>query len=1028
MNAWRKLWPTIKQLSLVTLLGLPLLSPLWHWGAVPCTHDGHLHVHRVAAMRHAWEHGVFFSRWLPDLAFGYGYPFFVYREPAPLYALLLPQLLGLPMAAASNLFYALTILASGWFMLLWVRDVSGARAGVVSAVAYMAAPYVLLDALVRGNAPESLALPLFPFLLWMGRRWVLGGKVLPFVLSVGGLALLSLSHNISVLLFTPTLLVYLLAVGWTDKLGWRPLLVRVALLFGLGLALTFFYTGGAILEMDQVTLSQSTTTRNNDFHFNFASIGEILAPVTADDPNLLNPPLPIRVGWVTAVLAVIGALTPFWKRPLKRELKLHVALMVAGTAVFLFMALPASLALWENLPLIDFVQFPWRFVGRAALPLAFLAGMPFASSGESQEHRLWTQAALVTAVALLLLEALPALYPRTCKEEPFPTIVDVHDYERETGLVGVDPEGSYFPRTVEQRPQDSVLTEEYRQGIEPQRFDLSRLPEGGTADVRLGPLGATAVVQAGKPFTARYLSFAFPGWTAAVDGETVPIMASDPEGLIAFAVPAGQHVVEVRWGSTPLRTALTALGLLALLGVVLTAVLVWRKPVSSVLPEQGAASEALPWRALIILAVGVLAFKLLIVDAGYTPLRRQSGPDVAVPAGLSAGGVRLAGHTLNQGQVEAGGLVEVDLAWITETPVLRNYQSNLWLEGPDGLLWSEKETYRPRLYEDAPPTSERDAGEWVWDSRELSVLAGTPPGQYDVVLTLFDLATLEPLTLTNDEGNTVGPTAVLGQVTVTGPDHEPEFKPQYELEVDLPQAGLRLLGFNQDRGSAVPGESVLLTLFWERLAGPMAEQVEIQLLDAEGNHAFSWGLPPVRAGLDEAQWSEGERLRGQQLLRLPASLESGVYQLQLEGIELGQVSVSAPARIFEAPDTEAPLLITFGDVAQLSGVTVQDTAEGLAVRLIWKALQEIDTSYRVFVHLVDQNGAILTQSDAEPGNWTRPTSGWAQGEFVRDNHLLELPAAAAGAAAELRIGLYDAQTGERLQAAEGDFVSIPIGE
>ena len=43
--------------------------------------------------------------------------------------------------------------------------------------------------------------------------------------------------------------------------------------------------------------------------------------------------------------------------------------MGVATAVYLFMALPISLPLWENLPLIDFVQFPWRFIGRAALPI-----------------------------------------------------------------------------------------------------------------------------------------------------------------------------------------------------------------------------------------------------------------------------------------------------------------------------------------------------------------------------------------------------------------------------------------------------------------------------------------------------------------------------------------------------------------------------------------------------------------------------------------------------------------------------------
>ena len=164
---------------LITALGLPLITPLLRWTAVACTHDGHLHYHRVAAMAHAWGNGIYLTRWLPDLAFGYGYPFFVYREAAPLYAVLLPNLAGLPLPAASNLFYALTILAAGVFMALWVRDVLGPRAALVSAVAYMAAPYVLVDALVRGNSPESLALPLFPFLLWVGRRWVLAGSRRP---------------------------------------------------------------------------------------------------------------------------------------------------------------------------------------------------------------------------------------------------------------------------------------------------------------------------------------------------------------------------------------------------------------------------------------------------------------------------------------------------------------------------------------------------------------------------------------------------------------------------------------------------------------------------------------------------------------------------------------------------------------------------------------------------------------------------------------------------------------------------------
>lgn len=1019
---------TIKQLLLVTLLGLPLLTPLARWGAVPCTHDGHLHVHRVAAIRHAWEGGTFFSRWLPDLAFGYGYPFFVYREPAPLYAVLGPHLLGLPMAAASNLFYALTILAAGWFMFLWVRDVAGPRSGLVSAVAYMAAPYVLLDALVRGNAPESLALPLFPLLLWAGRRWVLHGRFWSFLIGVGGLALLSFSHNISTLIFTPTLLVYLLAVDWSARPGWRTLALRLGLLFGLGLGLAFFYTGGAILEMDQVTLNLSTTTRNNDFRFNFASWAEILAPVAPEDPALLNPPLPIRAGWAILLLAALGALAPLWKRPLRSELRLHVVLMIAGTAVFFFMALPISRGLWENLPLIDFVQFPWRFVGRAALPLAFLAGMPFANSGAALfAGRRWAaQAMLVTAVALLLLEALPALYPRYCEETPFPTIVDVHDYERETGLVGVDPEGSYFPRTVEERPADSPLTEDYRQGQAPQRFDLAALPAGAQAEVQLRPLGATVRVQADQPFTARYLSFAFPGWQAFVDGEAVAIAPSDPEGLITFAVPAGEHLLEVRWGSTPLRGGLVALSLLALAGVVITAVRLARRPgthdetISTAAVEQE--QLPLPWLALVLLAVGLLAFKLLLVDPGYTPLLRATDPPVTYPAALEAAGLRLAGHNLSAAQVPAGGTLDVDLAWMTETPALVNSQSNLWLADADGLVWSEKETYRPRLYEAAPTTAERKGGEWAWDSREISVLPGTPPGTYDLVLTLFDLGTLQPHTLMDAAGVVLGPTTVIGQVEVTSPEEPAQFRPQFPAQVELPQSGLRLLGYNQDRETAVPGESLLLTLFWERLSAPLAEELAVGLRDESGALAHTWGVAPP----GDAGWPPGERRRGQHLLRLPASLPGGAYQLRLGETDLGRLMVDAPQRVFEPQPVQLPVGAAFADAAELIGLNITETESGLDVELVWQALAGMDTNFHVFVHGLDAAGQIVAQADGEPGGGTRPVSGWVPGEVVTDRHSLPLSAEAREAVTALRVGLYDSDTGVRLRTAVDDAVLIPL--
>ena len=1033
--AARRTW---LDLLLVTLLGLPLVTPLLRWSSVPCTHDGHLHYHRVAAIRHAWEQGLYFSRWLPDLAFGYGYPFFVYREPLPLYLTHFLHLAGLPLPAATNLFYLLAILAAGWFMYLWVRDVFGARAGLVAAVAYMAAPYQLADALVRGNQVESMALALFPLLLWAGRRFVLAGRARWFLVATLALAALSLSHNISLLIFTPALGVYLLAVGWQQAVPWRTLLLRLALFFGLGLLLTSFYTGTALLEMDQVTLGLSTTTRNNDFRYNFATLAEIFAPVTPENPALLNPPLLFRLGWVPAGLALLGLLSFFRNRG--REQRLHIALMAGAAVLYLFFALAIARPVWETLPLIEFVQFPWRFVGRAALPVALLAGAAFVPAAWSwlpwparwPARPPWLgQLALVAALALLYLEAIPNLYPNDCPEAGYPTILTVHNYEHETGLVGVDPEGSYFPRTVAQRPTGSPLEADYLAGRPPQRFDLADLLAGSgqllSADY--GPNRATITVDSPAGFQATYLTFAFPGWVARVDGQPVPITPSVPDGLITFPVPAGAHTLAVRWQSTPLRTALGLLSLLALAGIVGTAL--WLARAGGTQEPAGRPGRGLPVGLLMTLALALLLGKLLLFDRLETPLRRAADLPVTYPAGLSAGltgaEMRLAGYNLSRTSVPAGGTFDIDLAWQAVAPPGGAYQSNVWLAGPEGLTWSDKETYRPRVYEDVPPTLFWQPGQWGWDSREVQVLPGTPPGVYDIVLTYFPLDTLQPLTLVGAGG----PTAVIGQIEVTRPGTPPEFTPQFPLTADV--SGLTLLGYNQDRAEAAPGDPLLLTLFWQGPAAalPAVAELPLQLLDEAGGLAHTWQIPPVRADYPPAAWEPGERLRGQHLLRLPAGLASGTYQLALADVPLGTLNITAPARSFAPPAGIVPLALPFGDALALAGYQLDWAAcapgGDCPLTLVWQGLAEMDTSYHVFVHLVDETGRILAQADGQPAGWTRPTTGWAAGEYVSDTHLLVLPGTLPAGGLALRVGVYDPDTGQRLLTPAGEeYVTLPL--
>ena len=115
-----------------------------------------------------------------------------------------------------------------------------------------------------------------------------------------------------------------------------------------------------------------------------------------------------------------------------------------------------------------------------------------------------------------------------------------------------------------------------------------------------------------------------------------------------------------------------------------------------------------------------------------------------------------------------------------------------------------------------------------------------------------------------------------------------------------------------------------------------------------------------------------------------------------------------------------------GNKVLLYGYSLHTNRDKMNLEIVWKALDNIPTNYKVFVHLVDRNGVILAQRDAMPQSDSYPTSLWLPGEFVVDNY--ELPIYDTGTA--LRLGLYSPDDGSRLpifdaqQTTVGDYIQI----
>ena len=76
----------------------------------------------------------------------------------------------------------------------------------------------------------------------------------------------------------------------------------------------------------------------------------------------------------------------------------------------------------------------------------------------------------------------------------------------------------------------------------------------------------------------------------------------------------------------------------------------------------------------------------------------------------------------------------------------------------------------------------------------------------------------------------------------------------------------------------------------------------------------------------------------------------------------------------------------------------------LALTLHWQALAAADRPYTVFVHLVDEAGAVRGYGDAEPGGGAYATTGWLAGEYLADGHTITIAADAPAGTYRLVVG------------------------
>ncbi len=907
-------WGAVIVVALCLIAVVPWLTR----PGLPAGTDAEIHVPRVAEFARVLADGVLYPRWAPDFYLGYGYPLFNFYAPL-VYYLAQPLYLFVSAAGAVKALFVIGTLLAGLGMYAFAQQSLGRLAGVVAAAAFLYAPYLaLIDPFVRVDLAEYFAIAWMPWVLWGFDRLLKEGHQADATMAALLLTALAMTHNVMLMLFVPLLAAYLLL--WLCLRRERSTWARVigAGILAVGLSAVFWLP--ALAEKQYIILDQVIGHDDFDFHRHFLTLGELLRPSSALDLGALNPPVAYTLG----IVQWIGGLAGWLAGGLSGRragmggagnYRFSIVNFMGAVALTLgILALGISARVWEAIVPLRYVQFPWRLLGVIALPIAWLMGAGVAAVGA--RWRAWVAGG---ALALVLIGALPVLYPPpwTPLQANF-SPYDMIQLELDGVALGTTANREYTPVWVKLPPHESgdVLAS-YEAGELVSRFDRKSLPQGASLRVvRSGTTRDTFEIISPQPFIARIRRFYFPGWRAWVDGKLTNVVPGEPHGFITVLLPAGKHTLELRFGSTPPRTVgmiISAISLLALAGWnarILRARKAWNACIlrarkacnarilrarkvmikSPARAHYDAPLHDMSLRGTFLLGGVVILFflaKATVVDQQPNWFRRTfTGDEVAVAQYTLKrrfeGQISLLGYDLPQAMVAQDGELPLTLYWKATGPVPKNYSVFVHLVRPAVHTWGQDDRLNPG---DVPATR-WPVDRYVRDAHRLRVLPGTPSGEYQIEVGLYESDTGHRLFAFDGDGAPVGQGIILPQIVQVTRADVPFPAGDIEMQEHVGATfgnQVSLIGYDLNpTGDLWLPNFLHVTLLWQAERTNLADlEIAIRLQDETGVVHAQVGGRPVDAYYPTPQWLMGEVVRDQYSFWLAKDFPPGRYSVKV---------------------------------------------------------------------------------------------------------------------------------------------------
>jgi 4-amino-4-deoxy-L-arabinose transferase-like glycosyltransferase len=291
----------------------------------------------------------------------------------------------------------------------------------------------------------------------------------------------------------------------------------------------------------------------------------------------------------------------------------------------------------------------------------------------------------------------------------------------------------------------------------------------------------------------------------------------------------------------------------------------------------------------------------------------------------------------------------------------------------------------------------------------------------------------------------------------------PEMASAEEIEWAAPSDwvfgdAVKLVAYGVEPDLAIPDAWLTLYLYWQAV-GPATDRPDVRahvrLVTDKGETLHATDFWPAKSSTP-AVWAPGETVVSHPTLHIPAEGRTGQLHVEVtltsgrDGPSLhvrrgtSEKEKALAARLGPIPAVGQVVEVTddmvpnrrreiFGEVIALAGYELPEgplqPGQTMVVKLFWHVLQTPPADYTVFVHVINDQGQLVTQFDRPPGGGTSPTTSWQPGQTLMDTYPVPIPVELPSGEYAVHVGMYTWPSLERQPvsidgAPAGDTVRI----